>query len=150
MQFCYTHSMDNTLIAKSSTTIDAPIEKVWDALTKPEMIKQWFFGVDTITDWQVGSPILHRGIWKGEPFEDKGIVLKFEPLKGIVHTHWSPLSGVADTPENYNTVTFSVSKQGASTEVSIANDNNPSEESRDHSAQTWAMTLKSLKEVLEK
>jgi uncharacterized protein YndB with AHSA1/START domain len=142
--------MENTLIAKSTTTIDAPIEKVWEALTTPEIIKQWFFGVDTITDWKVGSPILHRGEWQGKPFEDKGIVLKFEPLHEIVHTHWSPLSGVADSPENYNTVTMTVADRGGHTHVSIANDNNPSEESRDHSAQTWAMVLKSLKELLEK
>lgn len=142
--------MDNTLIAKSSTTIDAPIEKVWEALTTPEIIKQWFFGVDTITDWKVGSPILHRGIWQDKPFEDKGVILKFEPLKEIVHTHWSPLTGTPDAPENYNTVTMSLSDQAGRTQVTISNDNNPTEESRDHSAQNWAMVLKSLKEVLEK
>jgi uncharacterized protein YndB with AHSA1/START domain len=45
----------------SSITIDAPIEEVWRAVTTPALIKQWFFGVDTETDWNVGSPLVHRG-----------------------------------------------------------------------------------------
>ena len=31
------------------------LSKVWDALTKPEIIKQYFFGTDTITTWEKGS-----------------------------------------------------------------------------------------------
>ena len=54
-----------------SVTIRAPIEEVWNALTTPEQIKRWFFGVDTETDWQVGSPLVHRGEWQGKRYEDK-------------------------------------------------------------------------------
>jgi len=35
---------------RSTTTIDAPIERVWKAITTPSEIKQWFFGVDTEAD----------------------------------------------------------------------------------------------------
>jgi len=49
--------------ASSSITVDAPIEKVWRALTTPELIKTWFFGVDTESDWEAGSSIVHRGEW---------------------------------------------------------------------------------------
>jgi uncharacterized protein YndB with AHSA1/START domain len=31
----------------TSTTIDAPAQEVWKAITTPAVIKQWFFGVDT-------------------------------------------------------------------------------------------------------
>ena len=58
----------------TSVIIRAPIEDVWDALTTPELIKRWFFGVDTEADWQVGGPIVHRGEWQGKPYEDKGTV----------------------------------------------------------------------------
>ena len=77
----------------ASATIDAPIDEVWNALTTPEVIKRWFFGVDTETDWQVGSPLVHRGEWQGKPYEDKGTILAFEPPTTLVHTHWSPASG---------------------------------------------------------
>ena len=56
--------------------INASPEKVWTALTTPKLIKQWFFGVNTVTDWKVGSPIVHTGEWQGKAYEDKGNILK--------------------------------------------------------------------------
>ena len=74
------------IAAESSTTIDAPIEEVWRALTTPDVIKEWFFGVDTETDWRVGSPLIHRGEYQGKPYEDKGEIVRFDPPKRLVHT----------------------------------------------------------------
>jgi uncharacterized protein YndB with AHSA1/START domain len=53
--------------------IAAPPERVWEALTTPDQISKWFFGVDTESDWQVGSPLIHRGqrvTWTLEPIDD--------------------------------------------------------------------------------
>src|SRR4026207_1458741 len=77
------------LATSASVTIDAPIDEVWNALTTPELIKRWFFGVDTETDWQVGSPLVHRGEWQGKPYEDKGTILAFDRPTTLAHTHWS-------------------------------------------------------------
>jgi uncharacterized protein YndB with AHSA1/START domain len=38
--------MHKQLVAKASITIDAPVAKVWEALTNPEMIKQYMFGTN--------------------------------------------------------------------------------------------------------
>jgi len=38
--------MDKNLIARVSINIDAPSEKVWDALVTPEAIKQYMFGAE--------------------------------------------------------------------------------------------------------
>jgi uncharacterized protein YndB with AHSA1/START domain len=81
--------MQNNLIAKSSVTIHAPVEKVWDALTNPAMVKQYLFGTDLKTDWKEGSPITYSGMWEGKPYEDKGTVLKFVPNKVIETSYWS-------------------------------------------------------------
>ena len=70
----------------TSIDIDAPAAKVWDAITKPALRKKWFFGVDTKTDWKVGSPIVHTGEWQGKPYTDKGVVKAFEPDKKLSHT----------------------------------------------------------------
>ena len=40
------------------TIIKAPVNKVWDALINPEMVKQYFFGSDQQTDWEIGSNII--------------------------------------------------------------------------------------------
>src|SRR5512142_1366130 len=133
--------MNSKLTAKATTMIAAPVSKVWQALVNPEIIKQYLFNTDVISDWKVGSPILYRGEWQGKPFEDKGKILKIEPEKLLVSTHWSPLSGVADSPENYHTVTYMLSDMGDSTAVTLTQDNNASEEEKEHSEQNWKAVL---------
>jgi len=141
--------MNDKLTATAKTTIHAPASKVWDALTKPELIKQYLFGADVISDWKVGSPITYKGEWEGKSFEDKGKILKLEPEKLLMSTHWSPLSGVPDTPENYHTVTYKLSEKNGGTDVTITQDNNANEEERVHSEQNWKTVLDGMKKLLE-
>src|SRR6476646_6915962 len=98
--------MKDQYIANASTDINAPAEKVWDALTNPEMIRQYLFGAEVTSDWTEGSPIVYQGEYQGNSYEDKGKVVTVERGKRLVVTHWSPLSGTPDTPENYHTVTY--------------------------------------------
>lgn len=141
--------MNENQVAKASMLINAPVSKVWDALTKPELIKQYLFDTDVVTDWKVGSPILYRGEWDGKPFEDKGEILAFEPEKKLASTHWSPLSGVPDTPENYHTVTYDLVSKDDKTEITITQDNNANEQERVRSEENWKSVLVGLKNLLE-
>jgi uncharacterized protein YndB with AHSA1/START domain len=141
--------MNNKYTAQARITIQAPVSKVWQALVNPEIIKQYLFDTDVITDWQVGSPIIYRGEWQGKPFEDKGKVLRHEPEKVLVSTHWSPLSGAPDRPENYHTVTYTLSDKGDSTEITITQDNNSTEQEKAHSEQNWNTVLENMRQLLE-
>lgn len=141
--------MDKKFTAQAKTTIHAPASKVWQALINPEIIKQYLFDTEVISDWKVGSPILYRGEWEGKPFEDKGKILAIEPEKVLQSTHWSPLSGVPDMPENYHTVTYTLTERGDNTEVTITQDNNASEEERSHAEKNWQTVLKGMKDLLE-
>jgi uncharacterized protein YndB with AHSA1/START domain len=132
-----------------SVTIDAPQQKVWDALTKPEQIKEWFFGVDTQSEWTEGSPIVHTGEWQGKPYEDKGVIETIDPPRTLVHTHWSPMSGVPDEPKNYQTVTWELAKNNGGTELTVREVNLPSEETKSVSESSWQMVLENLKKLLE-
>ena len=136
-------------VAKAEIEINASKEKVWHALTDPEMIKQYLFGTTVTTDWKVGSPITYQGEWEGKKYEDKGKILEFEKEKKIVSTYWSSMSGIEDKPENYMTVTHEVSEHKGKTKVTITQDNNADEESAKHSQQNWAMVLGKMKELLE-
>jgi uncharacterized protein YndB with AHSA1/START domain len=141
--------MNSAFNAQASTTINAPPSKVWEALTTPEMIKQYLFGAEVVTDWQVGSPIVYRGEWKGRSFEDKGRIIEFTREKRLVSTHWSPLSGVPDAPENYHTVAYELATQDGKTQVTITQDNNASEEEKSESERNWQAALEGLKKLLE-
>ena len=142
--------MNNTFIAKATTTINAPAPKVWDALTKPNLIKQYLFGTEVRTDWQVGSPITYKGEREGKTYEDKGKILQIVPERLLVSTFWSSLSGLPDIPENYKTVRYELSPKGSRTKLTITQDNNDTQEEANHSEQNWNTVLDKLKELLEK
>jgi hypothetical protein len=72
-----------------------------------------------------------------------------EPEKLLRSTHWSPLSSVPDTPENYHTVTYELSEKDGSTEVTITQDKNANEEEKAHSEQNWNTVLDGMKKLLE-
>jgi len=142
--------MDKKLIAKASTTIKAPASRVWDALVDQKMIKQYMFGTNVVSDWKKGSPIVWKGEWQGKAYEDKGVILEVQPERVIRYSHFSPLSGLPEKPENYHTVTIELSGQGAQTVISLSQDNNPTEQAREHSEKNWGMMLGSLKKLLER
>jgi uncharacterized protein YndB with AHSA1/START domain len=142
--------MKTDISTSSSVAIDAPANEVWQALTTPALIKQWFFGVDTESDWTPGSPIVHRGAWEGKPYIDKGEIVRIEPPHLLVHTHWSDRSGKPDSPEHYQEVTWEVSERDGGSELTITEHNLPSDEAKDASDQAWSMVLRNLKELLER
>ena len=139
----------SNFIARSSITIAATAEKVWDALVTPATIKRYMFGTTVTSDWKEGSPITWKGEWKGKAYEDKGVIRQFRPGRALQYTHFSPLGGLPDKPENYHTVTIQLSPEGDQTRVSLTQDNNPSEEERSHSEKNWGMMLDGLKKVVE-
>ena len=142
--------MNKNLIAKASETINADSDKVWDALVDPAAIKQYMFGTNVASDWREGSSITWKGEWQGKSYEDKGVILQLKPGRTLQYSHFSPLAGLPDKPENYHTVTIELSAEGNQTHVSLAQDNNPTEEEREHSEKNWAMMLTGLKKFLEK
>ncbi len=143
--------MAEDFIAEISIDIDARGSKVWTTLTDPDQVRQWMHGTHVSTDWTVGSPITWSGEWKGESYRDKGEVLALEPERRLSTTHWSPLSGSEDKPENYHTVTYELAEDGGKTRLTLKQSNNASQEDADQMAQNnWRPMLEGLKEVAEK
>jgi uncharacterized protein YndB with AHSA1/START domain len=108
------------------------------------------FGTNVISDWTEGSKIVWKGEWKGKPYEDKGKILKVIPLERLQYTHFSPSTGLEDTPENYHTVTIDLTQSNNHTLVTLSQDKNATEKDKEHSENNWRMMLTSLKELLEK
>jgi uncharacterized protein YndB with AHSA1/START domain len=142
--------MNKGLIANASTTINAPSAELWQALVTPAAIKEYMFGTTVTSDWVVGSPIVWEGEWQGRAYEDKGIILQVVPERVLEYSHFSPLAGVPDVPENYHIVTVELSPDGERTRVTLSQDNNPTEQAREHSEKNWGMMLAALKQFLER
>src|ERR1700722_1454680 len=141
--------MQKNLVAETPISIHAPIAKVWDALVNPETIKQYMFGTDVVSGWKEGDPIVWKGTWEGKKYEDKGVILKLEPGRTLQYSHFSPMSGLPDTPQNYHTVTIQLTGEGNQTLVSLSQDKNSTEKEREHSEKQWGMMLSSMKKLLE-
>ncbi len=141
--------MQNSYVAKAQVTVQALPARVWDALVNPEKIRQYMFGTNVVSSWAEGAPILWQGEWQGKAYEDKGVILKLEPERVLQYSHYSPLSGQPDVPESYHTVTVELSRTGNGTTVTLSQDNNATEEERQHSQRNWEMMLTSLKRVVE-
>lgn len=136
-------------IAKAEIKIYVPVGKVWDALIDPAVINQYMFGTTVISDWKVGSQIVWKGEWEGKSYEDKGEILQLVTNKKLQYSHFSPLSGLEDIPENYHTVSIILSEEDNGTLVTLLQDNNKNEETKEHSEKNWKMMLSNLKKVLE-
>jgi uncharacterized protein YndB with AHSA1/START domain len=137
--------------AINTVTIHATRQEVWNALTNPEKVKQYMHGTELSTDWKEGSPIVWRGEWKGRSYEDKGTVLAVEPQRLLKYTHWSPMGGSEDRPENYHTVTYELAGDDGKTTLTLTQDNNASQEEADKMAKdNWGPVLNGLKETVEK
>jgi uncharacterized protein YndB with AHSA1/START domain len=119
-------------------------------LTKPELIKQYFFGTEAISDWREGSPIIFKGEWEGKSYEDKGTILIAEPHKLFRYDYWSSMSGIEDKPENYVIITHELFEEGGVTTLTITQENIPDEKMKDHSEQNWRKVMNDLKELLER
>jgi uncharacterized protein YndB with AHSA1/START domain len=137
------------IIARVSTVIDAPANKVWEALVTPKIIKQYMFGTEVKSDFCVGSPITWKGEWQGKRYEDKGEIREFEPHRVLQYSHFSPLTGEKDISENYHIVTIVLVEQDGKTNVTLTQDNNPTDKSREHSEKNWQMMLDGLKKTVE-
>ena len=85
--------------------------------------------------WTVGSPIISRGEWKGHSYVDKGTVLAFEPERLLTTTHWSPMGGTEDRPENYHTVTYELAEESGTTTLTLTQDNNATQAEADTMAE---------------
>lgn len=62
--------------------IDAPVEKVWEVMTNPELWPQWFPGIDAIT----GASQSEEGPtfdYTNEKGTGRGVIVKMEPMKKL-------------------------------------------------------------------
>ena len=136
-------------VATAETDIDATRSEVWRALTDPDEIQKYMFGSKVETDWKPGSRITWKGEYEGKKYEDRGEILEVEPERRLKLTHFSPLGGEEDAPENYHTLIYELEERDGKTRVSLSQDNNKSEEAAEHSRANWDKMLAGLREVVE-
>src|ERR1044071_200136 len=133
----------------STIMINAPKEKVWDALTKPELVKLWQFGSDLVTDWKVGSPIRFITEWQGTVFEQWGHVLEVRPGSLLRYNLFAPRPGLEDKPENYFVMSYVLTGGDGQTQLEITQEDNRPGAAQEEPQGEENPVLQSLKKVAE-
>jgi uncharacterized protein YndB with AHSA1/START domain len=135
--------------AHAEVQVDAPPDRVWQALTDPEQIAEYMAGSRVETTWQVGDPITWSGEYDGKSYQDKGEVLVVEPGERLSVTHFSPLMGQEDEPANYHTLDYRLSDEGGGTRLTLEQDGCDSPEQADTFSANWQSMLDGLKRTVE-
>lgn len=110
-------------VVENSIDIHAPIERVWDTLTKPEETKKYMFGCETVSDWKPGSSLLWRGHYQGQDMVFvKGHIIAIEPPTLLTYTVIDPNSDMPDIPDNYLNVNYMLTAQDGTTTLTVSQD----------------------------
>ncbi|WP_264552980.1 SRPBCC family protein [Flavobacterium sp. N2038] len=108
----------------SVIVLNATTEKVWSVLTQPELVKQWQYGSDLITDWKVGNEIRFRNEWEGQVFEQWGTILEVIPNQKIKYSLFFPRPELEDKPENYFIMSYILTTENQKTKLEIIQEDN--------------------------
>lgn len=139
--------MQNQFKTQFKTIVKSPLSKVWDALTNPNMVKEYLFGSQLVTNWIPGQSIIFKGEWEGTSYEDKGIVIEYFHEQSLAYSYLSNWSGKEDLPENYLMITYAVKDIPDGTELTITQ-TNYDEDKAAHSLENWASVMDGMKTML--
>lgn len=134
----------------STLYINAPIEKVWDTVTQPAMVKLWQYGSDLLTDWKIGSDIRFSTAWGDKVFEQWGKVLAYQPNSLVKYSLFAPRPDLEDKPENYFIMSYVLSEENGQTKLQIIQEDNRPGAVQEAPQGEENPVLKSLKELAEK
>ena len=133
--------------------IDAAPRAVWDALTNPSSMTRWMaepdVGVEVITDWLVGAPIVVRGFHIVR-FENRGTVLAFDPPRLLRYSHLSSLSRLPDNIASYAICEFRLDPLDGRTALTVTVSNSPTESIFKHLDFYWRGTMGVIKQFVER
>jgi hypothetical protein len=107
--------------------------------------------IQVFTNWQVNSPIRITGNHHGK-FENKGVVLEYEPERKLSYTHLSSVSSLEDVLGNYSFFEFILTPLAneRATQLTITVKNFPTDVIRKHLELYWKTTILVIKDIVEK
>jgi uncharacterized protein YndB with AHSA1/START domain len=129
--------------------INASRQKVWDTITKPELVKLWQFGSDLHTSWEIGSDIKFRTAWEDKVFEQWGKVLEVRPTEIVKYSLFAPRPGLEDKPENYFIMSYVLTEESGQTKLEIIQEDNRPNAVQEEPQGDENPVLKSLKQLAE-
>ena len=139
--------MKSNYTSRTSIQLNNSTAAVWKFLLNTELASKYFHGAQVITDWKKGNPILFKGEFNGNKYEEKGTILAVVPESILQYSHWSGFDGLPDLSENYRTWSFELITEN-NTILSVSEDNIPTEKQQKRSDEFWTEVLNTIKQLL--
>ena len=133
----------------STVIINAPTEKVWNTITKPELVKLWQYGSDLLTTWEIGAEIKFRTEWENKVFEQWGKVLEVIPYQLVRYSLFAPRPDLEEKPENYFIMNYILTAEDSRTKLEIVQEDNRANAKQEEPKGEEHPVLQSLKKVAE-
>jgi uncharacterized protein YndB with AHSA1/START domain len=125
-------------------------QKLWDAITKPEFTRQYFYESSVQSDWRIGSSVVHENA-DGKPMLE-GKVIEVDPPRRLVTTFASRYGKGCDdaSKDRPSRVTWLIEQRGEACKLTLTHDDFDGETATYKSVGTgWNPVLSGLKTLLE-
>ncbi|MBM9591224.1 SRPBCC domain-containing protein [Leptospira sp. 201903075] len=145
-----TTQLNHHLKLNLTKSIQSNSKSVWEILTKPQYIKEYLYGTEAISEWKEGSSLLFKGVWEGTPYEEKGIILSFQPPHTFKYTYFSAFFGLPDLSENYSIIENKLTEADGIVTIHLNQTGFTAEDKLKHSEESWNHCLDIIKSIAEK
>jgi len=130
------------------TYIVTTVEKLWAAITSPELSREYFFGRSMESDWKIGSTFILR--MEDGRVDSQGKVLECDPPRRLSvtwHVEW--LEEYRHLPENL--VTFQLDPLGEVVRLTMTESHQEPIDDKilEGGRRGWPVILSGLKSLLE-
>lgn len=136
-------------VVEKEITINASPAKVWEALTNPEITKEYFYGCKVYSDWKAGHDIAFKRKFLWMNIDMHGKIIEAEAGKLL---KYNLKNGKDAKPDNISVVTDRLTNVNGKTVLHITDDVGSAEgaEKRYKKSQKgWNKILNGLKKVVE-
>ena len=129
------------------TYIRTTPEKLWAALTDPQTIRKYWFGITAECDWQPGSPWAHVRTDGSGIADVLGTVVEADPPTRLVTT-WAPPDD-AQNPARTSRVAFDLAAHGDIVRLTVRHTDLADHQELADVGGGWPAVLSNLKSLLE-
>ncbi len=145
--------MNQNHIVRERITIHARSATIWNALTTPELTKQYFFKSEIHSSWQVGDPLTFTRKFFGLTLTLRGILEQIEPERLLQYKLMNTKIFGKPAAHEFSRVSIQLSEQNGQTIVAVSDDVGSyegAEKRYKRSVKGWHTILSGLKKLAER
>lgn len=135
---------------KKTITLKANSAVVFDALTIPEQIIQYYPVLSVDSEQKESGSFILKGEVNGSPFTDYGVIEALDKPKSYSYRYWSDNHGTERVAANHMKISYSIEEKGDGSQLTLSHENLLTEDRQNEMSVVWDFLLAELKKFVEK